>query len=88
MIFVNSGAKTSNEVRYLPAATPAAAPRSSCRAQPGHEYDVDHYNGELYITTNKGAKNFRVVKAPLADPSERNWTTVHRAQAGGAHRRR
>ena len=74
MIFLNSHAKTSNEVRYLPAATPAAALRVVATREPGHEYDVDHYNGELYITTNRGAKNFRVVKAPIADPSEKNWT--------------
>ena len=38
-----------------------------------HEYDVDHYNGLFYITTNKGAKNFKVVTAPMNDPSEKNW---------------
>ena len=40
----------------------------------GHEYDVDHYEGLFYITTNKGAKNFKVVTAPMSDPSEKNWT--------------
>jgi oligopeptidase B len=75
MIFVSSGAKTSTEVRYLPASTPAAPLTVVLPREPGHEYDVDHYNGELYITTNKGAKNFKVVKAPIADPSERNWST-------------
>ena len=75
MIFISSGAKTSTEVRYLPASTPAAPPTVVLPREPGHEYDVDHYNGELYITTNRGAKNFKVVKAPIADPSERNWTT-------------
>src|SRR5688572_7829065 len=73
MIFLNSGAKTSNEVRYIPAATPDAAPKVVAARETGHEYDVDHYGGELYITTNKGAKNFRVVTAPLADPSEKSW---------------
>jgi oligopeptidase B len=75
MIFVTSGAKTSTEVRYLPASTPASPLTVVLPRQPGHEYDVDHYNGELYITTNRNAKNFKVVKAPIADPSERNWTT-------------
>jgi oligopeptidase B len=73
IVFVASGAKTSNEIRYVPADTPAAAPKLILARQDGHEYDVDHYNGEFYITTNKGAKNFKVVKAPLADPSEKNW---------------
>jgi oligopeptidase B len=75
IIFVASAAKTSTEVRYLPAAAPASPLRVVLPREPGHEYDVDHYNGELYITTNKGAKNFKVVKAPLTDPSEKNWET-------------
>jgi oligopeptidase B len=43
--------------------------------QDGHEYRVDHYNDQFYITTNKDAKNFRVVSAPIDDPSEKNWKT-------------
>ena len=75
MIFVMSGAKTSNEARFVPAATPAAPLRVVLPRQAGHEYEVDHYDGELYITTNKNAKNFKVVTAPVADPSEKNWKT-------------
>jgi len=82
MIFIASGAKTSMEIRYLPAATPAAAPTVVLPREPGHEYDVDHYNGEFYITTNKGAKNFKVVKASIADPSETHWTTFIEHKAG------
>ena len=41
--------------------------------QPEHEYDVDHRDGLFYIRTNKGAKNFRIVTAPVSDPSEKNW---------------
>ncbi len=41
--------------------------------QPDHEYDVGHRGDLFYIRTNKGARNFRVVTAPVADPSEKNW---------------
>jgi oligopeptidase B len=41
--------------------------------QPEHEYDVDYRNNLFYIRTNKGAKNFRIVTAPVSDPSEKNW---------------
>jgi oligopeptidase B len=74
MIFVASFAKTSREYRYLPADQPTGDLRVVVPRQDGHEYDVDHYQGQFYITTNKGAKNFRVVTAPIADPSEKNWT--------------
>jgi oligopeptidase B len=40
---------------------------------PEHEYDVNHRDGLFYIRTNKGAKNFRIVTAPVSDPSEKNW---------------
>jgi oligopeptidase B len=73
MIFLLSYAKTSREARYLPADTPTADLKIVLPREPGHEFDVDHYRGEFYITTNKGAKNYRVVTAPIADPSEKNW---------------
>ena len=38
-----------------------------------HEYDVDHRGDLFYIRTNKGAKNFRVVTAPVSNPAETNW---------------
>jgi len=39
----------------------------------GHKYDVEHRDGTLFIRTNKDAKNFRLVTAPLADPSPARW---------------
>ena len=73
MIFLASYAKTSREARYLPADNPTGDFKIVLPRQEGHEYDVDHYNGLFYITTNRKAKNFRVVTAPIADPSEANW---------------
>ena len=73
MIFLASYAKTSTEVRYLPADAPASTPKVVLPREAGHEYDVDHYRGLFYITTNKGAKNFKVVTAPIDDPAEKNW---------------
>ena len=75
MIFVASYAKTSKEFRYLPADNPMGEFKVVLPRQAGHEYDVDHYHGQFYITTNKDAKNFRVVTAPINDPSEKNWKT-------------
>ncbi len=74
VVFVGSHAKTSREFRHLPAGRPTAPLQLIVARQEGHEYDVDHYAGQFYITTNKGAKNFRVVQAPVADPAEVNWT--------------
>jgi oligopeptidase B len=73
MLFMASFAKTSREFRYLPTDNPTGTFKVILPREAGHEYDVDHYNGEFYITTNKNAKNFRVVVAPIKDPSEKNW---------------
>jgi oligopeptidase B len=73
VIFLGSYAKTSTEVRFLPADAPAATLKVVLPREAGHEYDVDHYNGLFYITTNKGAKNFKVVTAPMNDAAEKNW---------------
>ena len=73
VIFIASYAKTSREFRYLPANEPLGTFRVVLPREAEHEYDVDHYKGLFYITTNRGAKNFRVVTAPMSDPSEKNW---------------
>lgn len=73
MILIGSYAKTSAEFYYVPTGDPGAAPKLILARQPEHEYDVDHRAGLFYIRTNKGAKNFRVVTAPVSDPSEKNW---------------
>jgi oligopeptidase B len=73
VIFLGAYSKTSNEFRYLPASDPQAAWKIILPRQADHEYDVDHRADLFYIRTNKGAKNFRVVTAPVSDPSEKNW---------------
>lgn len=73
MILIGSYAKTSTEFRYLPADKPMAETKLIHAREADHEYDVDHYGDNFYIRTNKGAKNFRVVSAPVSDPSEKNW---------------
>ena len=57
----------------LPAATPRGTFRLVLPREKGHKYDVEHRDGTLFIRTNKDAKNFRLVTAPLSDPSPGNW---------------
>jgi oligopeptidase B len=73
VIILGSYSKTSTEARYIPANNPNAEWKIILPRQKDHEYDVDHRAGLFYIRTNKGAKNFRVVTAPVSDPSEKNW---------------
>lgn len=73
MIIVHAYSKTSNEARYLPANDPNAPLKVILPREAEHEYDVDYRDGLFYIRSNKGAKNFRIVTAPVSDPSEKNW---------------
>ncbi|HEX5603515.1 MAG TPA: S9 family peptidase, partial [Pyrinomonadaceae bacterium] len=73
VIFLEAFSKTSTESRYLRAADPNGTPKVIIPRSPEHEYDVDYRDNLFYIRTNKGAKNFRIVTAPVNDPSEKNW---------------
>lgn len=43
----------------------------------GHQYDVEHHDKRLIITTNSGnAEDQRIVEAPVTAPSEENWREV------------
>ena len=73
VIMLAAYSKTSNEFRFIPATDPNAAWKIILPREADHEYDVDHRGDLFYIRTNKGATNFRVVTAPVSDPSEKNW---------------
>ncbi len=73
MILLNATAATMDEYYYIPADQPLSGLKMILKREADHEYDVDHYEGEFYIVTNKDAENFRVVKAPIDDPAEKNW---------------
>lgn len=76
--FIIFGAASSEttENRYIPAAKPTAAPVLVLARENDHEYYVDHHEGQLYIRTNDGAKNFRLVAAPISDPAKKNWREI------------
>ncbi len=39
----------------------------------GHDYDVEHRDGVLYILSNRDAPNYKLMTAPVASPGEANW---------------
>jgi oligopeptidase B len=65
----------------LSSAAPEGAFGTVLPRETGHKYDVEHRGGTLIIRTNKDAKNFRLVQAPLEDPSPERWKPFvdHRA---------
>jgi oligopeptidase B len=80
-IFLTSGSITTSEVRFFAASDPYATPVLIQPREQDHEYYADARGGLLYIRTNSGARNFRLVTAPVRAPRKQNWTEVvpHRA---------
>ena len=55
---------TSSEWRVIPTAAPTASPTVVMARRPNVEYQVDHANGSFLMTTNDGARNFKVLSIP------------------------
>lgn len=65
------------ECHLLDLADPNATPRLIAPRAPRLRYDVEHHGSRLFIRTNcDGAEDFKIVSAPLADPSPLNWIDV------------
>jgi oligopeptidase B len=65
-----------SEVRFVSADTPEEPFRVLEPRRKGVEYSVVHHGDRFFITTNDSAPNFRLVSAPVSDPSRANWTEV------------
>src|SRR5258708_27989294 len=75
VIFTSSSQLTS-ECRYLPADQPDREPVVIEPRRTGIEYSVDDQEGRFLILTNDGARNFRLMAAPVSNPGLRSWTEV------------
>lgn len=80
-IILESASHTTSEARYLPADRPDGEWKLMESRKPGVEYYPDHNGDFFYIRVNDTGRNFRLVKAPVADPGRKNWQEVvaHRA---------
>ncbi|HMM36112.1 MAG TPA: DUF1028 domain-containing protein, partial [Thermoanaerobaculia bacterium] len=72
-VLVESDSHTQSEWRLLAASEPEAALRVVQPREPDHEYDVEAAGDLLYIRTNDGCRDFRVVTAPAASPGKASW---------------
>jgi oligopeptidase B len=67
---------STSEVRYASADRPEEPFRVIEPRRAGIEYTVTHHDDRFFITTNDGAPNFRLVSAPVTEPSRERWTDV------------
>ena len=75
-ILLSIDSHTTSELRFLPAATPAApwtllAPRVADR-----EVEADHLGTGWLLRMNDTGPNFRVVQVPEDDPAGAPWTDL------------
>ena len=72
-ILTTSVSATTSEVRYLKADKPNGRFKTIRPREHGLEYYVSHHGDRFFIVTNEIAPNFKIVTAPVSDPSPQNW---------------
>ncbi len=74
--------KDTSECRYLRASEPGGEFSVLLPRAKGHRYYMDHRGAEFFIRTNRGGRNFEIVRAPSADPNPADWRSFvpHRDQ--------
>jgi oligopeptidase B len=73
MLFLRCTSTDTWETHSLPSDQPEGTFKVVLPRQKGHKYDVQHREGLFYIRSNQNARNFRLVTAPVSDPSPKNW---------------
>ncbi len=81
-LFLGIESKDTTEFRYLPANLAQNNFTVFLPRRLKHRYYVDHREGLFYIRTNKNSRDFEIMTTPVADPSERNWTSFIPARDG------
>ncbi|MBR7801115.1 S9 family peptidase [Undibacterium fentianense] len=75
-IQLSAFATDTSETWLLPADQPMAEFKTVLGRTKGHRYNVDHRDGQLFIRTNKNAKNFRIISTPVGKLAEKNWKEI------------
>ena len=80
LIFIECESRDTTETLIIPATDTRSVPMVVEPRRRGIEYRADHADGpeggELYLVTNDGATEFRLVKAPVAAPGADGWSEV------------
>jgi len=79
-ILINISSSLTSEVRYRSADKPKGRFSILLPRVQETEYDVTHHGDSWFIRTNDGAKTFRLIEAPVKDPSKGNWKEVMAAR--------
>lgn len=75
-IYISSGSTLTSEQQFINANEPNADFKLIQPRTRGIEYDAEDYGNDFYIRTNKDARNFCLMKAPIARPQMSNWQVI------------
>ncbi|HTS47617.1 MAG TPA: S9 family peptidase [Bryobacteraceae bacterium] len=75
-LILHLGSALTSEVRFMEANDPLGDFRVMLPRKQEVEYDASHHGDFFYIRTNEGAKNFRLMRTPSANPSREHWEEV------------
>lgn len=75
-LILHSNSTDTSESQFLRADQPHLHFTMFLGRQKGHRYDIDHREGRFYIRSNKNAKNFQMLTAPVSDYTPGNWTVL------------
>jgi oligopeptidase B len=81
-IVFTSTSQVTSELSVLESDDPSGKPRLIETRRHGVEYSVDHQGDRFLILTNDGARNFRLMAAPVASPGRESWTEVVPERSG------
>jgi oligopeptidase B len=81
-LFIELASSVTTELLYLEAGDPRGEFRVLLPRRQDVEYDASHHGEYFYIRTNDQAKNFRLMRAPLANPSGDSLQEVIPARSG------
>lgn len=75
-VMIQSWQTMTTEYHYLPADRPHTPFKVLLPRERGREYFADHFGDYFYVLTNDHAKNFRLMRTPVANPGLGNWQEV------------
>ena len=73
---IDSHDHQTSEIRLIDAYDPLSPAVVVAPRLEEEEYDVAHIDDQLFIRTNRDARDFRIVRAPLDDPRRENWEDI------------
>ena len=75
-ILFSSTSQVTADCRFVAADEPETEPKLIEPRIHGIEYSVDHQEDRFVILTNDGARDFRLMAAPVSDPGRATWVTL------------